>query len=122
MTPPEESWYARPVFFVADCESALRFYAALGFEEAWRHEERGTAVAVQIQRSGAELILNRDAARAGGGRLFLSLEPGEVAACTAAFTAAGIEVHAATWGMPVRIVRDPDGNDLLFFDDELTRA
>ena len=70
MSDRNQSWYARPVFFVADCEKALRFYSVLGFREAWRHDEGGSLVAVQVNRDGAELILNRNAARAGGGRLF----------------------------------------------------
>jgi catechol 2,3-dioxygenase-like lactoylglutathione lyase family enzyme len=114
-----ESWYARPVFFVADCERALRFYAVLGFHEAWRHEEDGTVVAFQLNRSGAELILNRNASRAGGGRLFVSLHRGEVARMTEHFAAAGVKVRDDHWGMPVKCVTDPDGNDLVFHDDDL---
>jgi catechol 2,3-dioxygenase-like lactoylglutathione lyase family enzyme len=34
----QAKWYARPVFFVADVNRALRFYVhVLGFEKAW-HE------------------------------------------------------------------------------------
>ena len=119
MSDKSESWYARPVFFVVDCEKALRFYSALGFREAWRHDDDGSLVAVQMNRDGAELILNRNATRAGGGRLFLSLDQGKVARCTEGFVAAGVEVHDEYWGMPVKSVRDPDGNDLLFHDDDL---
>ena len=68
---------------------------------------------------GAEIILNGNPVRAGGGRLFLSLERGQVSKCVDAFAAAGIEVRDDYWGMPVRAVRDADGNDLLFFDDDL---
>ena len=119
MSQERESWYARPVFFVTDGEAALRFYVALGFNAGWRYEEDGRVVATQVYREGVELILNRNAERAGGGRLFMSLNPGQVARCVAAFAAAGIEAHDAQWGMPVKVVRDPDGNDLLFYDDEL---
>jgi len=119
MSEESEHWYARPVFFVADCEGSLRFYTALGFRESWRHADPGGLVAVQVNRDGAELILNRNAARAGGGRLFLSLERGQVARCAAAFVRAGIEVRDAHWGMPVKALRDPDGNDLLFHDADL---
>jgi catechol 2,3-dioxygenase-like lactoylglutathione lyase family enzyme len=108
------------VFFVRDCEEALRFYRALGFDEAWRHEEGGTLVTAQVQRGGAELILNRDEARAGGGRLFVSLAHGEAVRCAAAFRAMGIEVGDGHWGMPVKVVRDADGNDLLFHGDDLS--
>src|SRR5215471_6481047 len=115
-----EPWYARPVFFVADCERALRFYTALGFSEAWRHDENGVLVAVQVNRAGAELILNRNPSRpAGGGRLFLSLERGEVARTAEDFAAARVDVRDGHWGMPVKYVTDPDGNDLLFHDDDM---
>ena len=117
-----DTWYARPIFFVTDCEVALRFYAGLGFVEVWRHEEDGSPVAVQVHRGGAELILNRNGPRAGGGRLFLSLHRGQVAKCTAQFLAAGVEVRDDYWGMPVKAVQDPDGNDLLFFDDDLIQS
>jgi len=117
-----DTWYARPVFFVIDCEAALRFYAGLGFVEDWRHEEDGALVAVQVSRSGCELILNRNGPRAGGGRLFLSLHRGQVARCVTRFLAAGVEVRDDHWGMPVKAVSDPDGNDLLLVDDDLLRA
>jgi len=114
-----EAWYVRPVFFVGNCEQALLFYRDLGFREAWRHEENGTVVAVQVNRDGAELILNRNTTRAGGGRLFLSLNRGQVAKCVDSFAAAGIGVRDDYWGMPVKAVSDANGNDLLFFDDDL---
>jgi len=117
-----DTWYARPVFFVTDCEAALRFYENLGFVEDWRHEEDGALVAVQVNRSGAELILNRNDLRAGGGRLFLSLHKGQVARCSDQFIAAGVEVRDDHWGMPVKAVSDPDGNDLLFCDDDLIQS
>lgn len=113
------SWYSRPVFFVHDCEDALAFYRRLGFRERWRHEEHGIPVAVQVDRGTTELILNRNPERAGHGRLFLSLDRGEVAACVEAFAREGIETRDAYWGMPVKVVADPAGNDLLFFDDDL---
>ena len=46
-----DTWYARQVFFVIDCDASLRFYAGLGFVEDWRHEEDGSLVAVQVSRS-----------------------------------------------------------------------
>jgi catechol 2,3-dioxygenase-like lactoylglutathione lyase family enzyme len=117
-----DTWYARPVFFVTDCEEALRFYTGIGFAEDWRHEEEESLVAVQVNRSGAELILNRNRLRAGGGRLFLSLHRGQAVKCAAQFRAAGAEVRDAYWGMPAKAISDPDGNDLLLTDDDLTRS
>ena len=122
MSDSNETWYARPVFFVTDCEKALRFYTDLGFHEAWRYEENGRLVSLQVDRDGAELCLNLNPDRAGGGRLFLSLHRGQVARCTRAFVAAGVEVRDSYWGMPVKAVSDADGNDLLFHDDDLDDA
>ena len=120
MSDSAQRWYPRPVFFVRDCEQALRFYADLGFRQVWRYEEDDTLVAVQVDRPDVELILNRNAQRAGGGRLFVSLERGQVAGNVEAFTAAGVEVRDDHWGMPVKLIRDLDGNDLLFHDDDLS--
>ena len=122
MSEDLEVWYARPVFFVKSCEAALRFYGSIGFGEAWRHENEGRVIAVQVNRNGAELILNENQARAGCGRLFLSLHRGQVARCVQTFAAAGVEVRDAYWGMPVKAISDPDGNDLFFVDDEVTGA
>ncbi len=113
----ENSWYARPVFFVKDCEAARAFYSKLGFAEEWRFEEDGTVVALQVQRAGAELILNRNPERAGGGRLFLSLEAGEASRCEKEFAAKDVRVSHGHWGMPVLVIQDPDGNELLLTDD-----
>jgi catechol 2,3-dioxygenase-like lactoylglutathione lyase family enzyme len=122
MSDNRDTWYARPVFFVKNCAEALRFYGDLGFREAWRHEEDGKLIAVQVNRGGAELILNENEARAGGGRLSLTLRRGQVAECVKSFLAAGVEVRDQYWGMPVKAVRDADGNDLLFFDDDLAES
>jgi len=119
MSDSTEAWYARPVFFVTSCEDALRFYMNLGFQEIGRYAEEGEIVAVQVNRNGAELILNRNAERAGGGRLFLSLDRGQATKCADAFAAAGVEVRDARWGMPVKAIRDADGNDLLLYDSDL---
>jgi catechol 2,3-dioxygenase-like lactoylglutathione lyase family enzyme len=122
LSDPPDSWYARPVFFVKNCEEALRFYGNLGFSEDWRHAQNETLVAVQVSRGGAELILNRNGSRAGGGRLFLSVHRGRVGRCVESFVEAGIEVRDGYWGMPVKVVRDADGNDLLFYDDDLAEG
>ena len=114
-------WYARPVFFVGDCEASLGFYERLGFTEEWRHEESGDLLVVQVSYRGCEIILNRNAERSGGGRLFLSLAAGQVRSFVETLVAAGVSVADGNWGMPVKIIRDPDGNDLLLYDDELSK-
>jgi catechol 2,3-dioxygenase-like lactoylglutathione lyase family enzyme len=117
-----QSWYARPVFFVADGRQALRFYCELGFHEAWRYEQEGRVVAAQVNREGVELILSQDPKRAGRGRLFVELHEGQVAQCVETFTAAGIQVTDEHFGMPVKAVRDIDGNEILLRDDTLGPA
>ena len=122
MPPDLETWYARPVFFVSDCEASLRFYRDLGFRPSWRHEVDGRLIAVQVNRNDAELILNENPRRAGGGRISVTLYPGQVARCAEAFAAAGVEARDDHWGMPVKVVTDPDGNDLVLFDDEMAET
>ena len=120
MTNPNQSWYARPVFFVADGREALRFYCELGFHEVWRYEQEGSVVAAQVNREkDVELILSQNPKRAGGGRLFVELYDGQVAQCVESFTAAGLQVTDEHFGMPVKAVRDLDGNEILLRDDTL---
>ncbi len=111
-------WYTRPVFFVSDCAASLAFYGRLGLKEAWRYEEDGRVVALQMDHLDMELILNERAENVGGGRLFVALKRDQIQECVAAFEAAGIEVADGHWGMPVKIIVDPDGNDILFFNDD----
>jgi hypothetical protein len=116
MTDLAHPWYARPVFFVNSCEGAQRFYERLGFRVAWRHEEQARLVALQVEREGLELILNENGERAGGGRLFLSLDRGQFDELLASCAAAGLRVSDGFWGMPVKTLQDLDGNDLVVYD------
>ncbi|HEY4105468.1 MAG TPA: VOC family protein, partial [Polyangiaceae bacterium] len=122
MADSNESWYARPVFFVADGRQALQFYGDLGFDEAWRHERDGSVVAAQVNREGVELILSQNPERAGRGRLFVELYDGQVAECVESISAAGIQVTDEHFGMPVKAIRDIDGNEILLRDDTLGPA
>lgn len=122
MSENPEVWYVRPVFFAADCEVSLRFYAALGYRESWRFEEDGRILVVQVTRNDFELILNRRSERIGSGRLFFELYPEQLKQCLSAFVSAGITVRDSYWGMPVKAVNDPDGNELFFAVDEGNRA
>ena len=115
-----QRWYPRCVLFVRDAEAAFGHYTgALGFKPAWRHDEDGALLVAQVERDGVEIILNRDAERAGHGRVFLSVDPGQGLAVTEAMRAKGADVQLSHWGMPVLCVRDLDGNELLFSDLEL---
>jgi catechol 2,3-dioxygenase-like lactoylglutathione lyase family enzyme len=62
-----QTWYARPVFFVRDCDAASAFYTRLGFRENWRSSYEGEVVALQVSRADVEIILSLDPERAGGG-------------------------------------------------------
>ena len=109
-----EVWYVRPVFFVADGEAALAFYKALGFEESWRFETDGRLDVFQVARNDLLLILERRGDRAGGGRLFFELFPEKLEEFLHLATAAGIRVEDGRWGMPIKTILDPDGNELYF--------
>src|SRR3954454_7300327 len=70
---PQTGWYARPVFFVADVNRALRFYIdMLGFEKRW-HAGDGTGTVCQVDRGECEIILCEDEARTDKARLFIEL-------------------------------------------------
>lgn len=115
-------WYARTVFFVSDCANAISFYQSIGFTEDWRSEEAGRLIAVQMSLHGIEIILNEDHAKAGNGRLFISLDPGEVNQYLRTITINNQKIDNFFWGMPTKRIVDPDGNELLLFDDELIKA
>ncbi|MEM7173595.1 MAG: VOC family protein [Pseudomonadota bacterium] len=111
-----EQWYSRPVFFVADLAASLNYYLDfLGFEEAWAYEEEGRKIVAQVNRGTlCEIILAQDPPRAGGSRLFIELEPEEMAAWQSEISQGEIPVTEAWWGYPVLVAQDPDGNELYF--------
>ena len=115
-----ENWYARPVFFVSNCEEAIKIYETLGFHEQWSHSEDGKIMAIQMNLNGIELILNENKPKAGGGRLFVSLEKGAVQKYLSKILTDKVEIKDVFWGMPTKSIRDKDGNELLFYDDEMT--
>ena len=66
----QPKWYARPVFFVADVNRAIRFYVdMLGFEKAW-HEADGTGTVCQVNRGDCEIILCEHPTRRDKGCLY----------------------------------------------------
>jgi catechol 2,3-dioxygenase-like lactoylglutathione lyase family enzyme len=106
-------WYARPVFFVADVNRALRFYVdALGFEKRW-HEGDGAGTVCQVDRGECEIILCADATRRDKARLFVELTAAGVAELRREIAERSIPTTQAWWGYDVIQIIDPDGNELL---------
>lgn len=115
------TWYNRPLVFVRDCHRALDFYRdKLGFQEAWRHEDKGRLLIVQVEREGTEFILTEQwAAKAGQAVMFISLNPevddhAIIDTVRAEFEQRGAEVHEGWWGYRLVVIKDPDGNELWF--------
>jgi catechol 2,3-dioxygenase-like lactoylglutathione lyase family enzyme len=116
---------AEPQLFVADLEAARRFYVeVLGFDLAFSYGE--PPFYAQVVRDGARLNLRRV-----GGPVFdagfREREPDALSATLTlddaeslfrAFQAAGAPIHQGLrtepWGARTFVVRDPDGNLILF--------
>lgn len=118
-------WFARPVLHVTDVEASLRFYVEqLGFTSPWCYEEDGRARVAQADRQGCALILSDTwPEKVGKGLIFISLnvEPATSEALIAALDALraeleakGVPVTEGSWGYPLLVVDDPDGNQLFF--------
>ena len=74
-----KEWYSRTVFFVKDTQKSLAFYVdKLGFTEDWTYVENAEMLVAQVNRDGFEIILNKDANKAGKGRVFISLDDEQV--------------------------------------------
>jgi catechol 2,3-dioxygenase-like lactoylglutathione lyase family enzyme len=117
---PSPRWYARPVLFVADVDRSIAFYTErLGFAEHWRHQEEGTTLVAQVDRSECELILSsQEPEKTGRGRMFISLDLEVLEAVRSELEDRGVAVEDGRWGYRLMIVRDPDGNELYFpYDD-----
>jgi catechol 2,3-dioxygenase-like lactoylglutathione lyase family enzyme len=109
-----QRWYARPVFFVADIERAIRFYVdMLGFEKVW-HEAEGKGTVCQVTRSDCEIILCQDVARRDKTRLFVELTAEGLAALQRELDERAVSYRMTWWGYDAIQVDDPDGNELLF--------
>jgi len=119
-------WFARPVLHVRDVDASVRFFVErLGFTNAWRCAEEGSARVAQVDRQGCALIVANNLAeeKIGNAVIFISLnvEPPTPADSTAAldalraeFEGKGIAVKEGSWGYRLLVVDDPDGNQLLF--------
>ena len=107
-------WYTRPVFFVADVNRAARFYIdRLGFEKRW-HEGDGAGKVCQVNRSDCEIILCEHATRRDKTRLFISLNPAELAQLRRELVERSVPSKATWWGYDAIQIDDPDGHELLF--------
>ncbi|OHU30928.1 glyoxalase [Mycobacteroides franklinii] len=116
---------AEPQLFVTDLERALAFYAdKLGFEVTFTYGE--PAFYGQVRRGGASLNLRKVAGPVFDGN-FLATERDPLAATLTTYKlgplhdeyrAAGVDFHQPLqdeeWGSVTFIVRDPDGNLILF--------
>ena len=109
-------WYSRPIIPVADVPASLRYYVdALGFSEAWRHEEDGRLLIAQVGRDGCELILSSQwPDKVGQAIMFISLDEDVLTALRADLESRGVETKDGWWGYKLMVRHDPDGNELLF--------
>jgi catechol 2,3-dioxygenase-like lactoylglutathione lyase family enzyme len=111
---PQTGWYARPVFFVADVNRALRFYVdMLGFEKRW-HAGDGAGTVCQVDRGDCEIILCEDATRRDRARLFIELNVDELGELRRELVQRSVPSRETWWGYDSIQVDDPDGNELLF--------
>jgi catechol 2,3-dioxygenase-like lactoylglutathione lyase family enzyme len=120
-----ETWIAEPQLFVADLDAALAFYIdALGFSLAFSH---GTPASyAQVTRGGARLnlrhvdgpVFDAEFREREADALSTTLAVDDVEPLFRAFQAAGAPFHQTLrtepWGARTFIVRDPDGNLILF--------
>jgi catechol 2,3-dioxygenase-like lactoylglutathione lyase family enzyme len=103
-------WYARPVFFVADVNRALRFYVdLLGFEKHWH---QGTVC--QVDRGDCEIILCEHPTRRDKARLFIELNVDGLEELRREIAQRSIPTRETWWGYNSIQIDDPDGNELLF--------
>jgi len=114
-----DNFYGRSVFFVKDAERSLGFYTqTLGFALDWNHQEDGRAFVFQVSLLGFQLILNQTEnwtePRPGHGRVFIGLDDQQVDALRQHIERKGIETAIVHWGAPTLLIRDVDGNELLF--------
>lgn len=110
------TWFARPVLFVADIDRSINFYVnQLGFSVPWRYEEEGEALVAQVERQGCALILSSQwTDKVGKGLVFVSLDVEVLIALRTELEGRGVRVKDGHWGYRIMIVLDPDGNELYF--------
>ena len=113
-SPTVHRWYARPVFFVADVNRAIRFYVdMLGFEKSW-HTGGGTGKICQVNHGECEIILCEDATRSDKARLFIELTAAGLAELRREVVERSVPSRETWWGYDTLQIDDPDGNELFF--------
>jgi catechol 2,3-dioxygenase-like lactoylglutathione lyase family enzyme len=119
--PPPAIAAVAPVLPVRDLARAMDFYRTLGFTaHAWRN---GTTYAF-LHRDGHELHLRSAPTLDPTGNptsTYFFLNEGTAASLESEFKAAGIEptepLKPREWRMNEFVIRDPDGNTLIFGED-----
>ena len=93
----------------------MKFYQVkLGCALDWNYQEAGRAFVCQVSRAGFELILAQDQAKAGHGRVFVSLDSEQEEALRREIVEKKIEASDIQWGMPIIQILDLDKNELFF--------
>jgi catechol 2,3-dioxygenase-like lactoylglutathione lyase family enzyme len=115
--------YARAVFFVRDAERSLRYYVDdLGFSEDWNFKYEGRTDVCQVSLFGFEVILNQvweqgnNVHKAGHGRVYIGLEDDQIGPFRKHVAEKRIKTERVEWGKPTLVIKDPDGNELYFWD------
>ena len=116
-----DNLYARAVFFVKDAARSLRFYTEhLGFSVDWKDSNEDPPYVFQVSLFGFELILNQVSEqtreRAGHGRIFIGLGDDQMEPVRKHIAAKGIQTERVDWGRSTLVIRDPDQNELFFWD------
>lgn len=107
MSTEETAEQAIPILRIADAETAVAWYASLGFTEEWVHRfEPGFPAFVSVARGPVRLFLSEHEGDAKpGGVVYLRLR--EVDAIAARF---GAEAEDTEWRTREVELSDPDGN------------
>ena len=109
-------WYSRTVFFVKDAGKSIEFYRdKLSCTVAWEYREGDRVVVCQVGRPGFEVILAaQDEAKSGHGRVFIEINRAQEVALRKEIEDKSVAATDAYWGMPVILMEDPDGNQVMF--------
>lgn len=98
-----------PILRVADAETAVAWYARLGFVKEWEHRfEQGLPLYVGIARGSLRMHLSEHTGDARPGTLlYLTVDDLDAVAASLGVTA----IDAMPWGRDFEVA-DPDGNRL----------